>query len=60
MAEHCSGCSGFTSRNGAFDLIFYEAYSNKKDAQEAERYFKTGHGREVLKNKLKNALGGVA
>ncbi|MDO8486623.1 MAG: GIY-YIG nuclease family protein [Candidatus Staskawiczbacteria bacterium] len=60
IADHKSGQSSFTSRNGKFDLIFYEAYINKKDAQEAERYFKTGHGREVLKDKLKNTLGGVA
>ena len=57
IAEHHSGQSSFTSRNGEFELIFYEAYLNKKDAMEAERYFKTGHGREVLKEKLKNTLG---
>lgn len=61
ISEHRSKSSKFTSRNGFFDLIFYEAYLNKKDAQEAERYFKTGHGREVLEDKLKNSLhGGVA
>ncbi len=60
IRDHKSGQSGFTSQNGDFDLIFYEAYVNKKDAQEAERYFKTGHGREVLKGKLKNYFGGVA
>ncbi len=60
IKEHKSHNSDFTSRNGDFDLIFYEAYLNKKDAQEAEKYFKTGHGREVLKNKLKNYFGGFA
>lgn len=60
IVEHKSGKSVFTSRNGDFELIFYEAYKNKKDAKEAEKYFKTGHGREVLKEKLKNYLGGVA
>jgi putative endonuclease len=60
VAEHRRGQSSFTRRNGEFDLIFYEAYINKKDAQEAEKYFKTGHGREVLKEKIKNTLGGVA
>lgn len=60
VAEHKRGESGFTSRNGLFELIFYEAYINKKDAEEAERYFKTGHGREILKDKLKNTLGGFA
>lgn len=60
VADHRSGQSSFTSRNGEFDLIFYEAYLNKKDAIEAERYFKSGHGREVLEQKLKNYFGGVA
>jgi len=60
IQEHKRGDSSFTSKNGEFDLVFYEAYLSKKDAEEAERYFKTGHGREVLKGKLKNYLGGVA
>ena len=60
ITEHKSKKSDFTSRNGLFKLIFYEAYINKKDAQEAEKYFKTGHGREILKDKLKNYFGRVA
>ena len=60
IKEHKTGNSDFTSRNGIFDLIFYEAYIDKHDAKEAEKYFKTGHGREILKGKLKNYLGGVA
>lgn len=59
IIEHKSKHSSFTSKNGAFDLIFYEAFLNKKDAQDAERYFKSGHGREVLKTKLKNYLEGI-
>lgn len=54
IKDHKTGNSDFTSRNGVFDLIFYEAYINEYDAREAEKYFKTGHGREVLKGKLKN------
>ena len=60
ISDHTSGNSDFTSRNGDFDLIFYEAYKHEKDAREAERYFKTGHGREVLRSKLKNYFGGFA
>lgn len=59
LKDHASGQSDFTSRQSNFKLVFYEAYLNEKDAREAERYFKTGHGREVLKNKLKYYLGGV-
>ncbi len=60
IADHRSKKSIFTSRNGDFKLIFYEAYLDKKDAMEAERYFKSGHGREVLREKLKNYFGGFA
>ncbi len=60
IIEHRSKHSDFTARNGEFKLIFYEAYIHKKDAKEAEIYFKSGHGREVLKDKLKYYLGEVA
>lgn len=60
IREHKSTNSNFTGRNGEFDLIFYEAYLNRIDAREAEKYFKSGHGREILRGKLKNYLGGVA
>lgn len=59
IKEHNLGNSTFTSQNGNFDLVFYEAFINKKDAQEAERYFKSGHGREVLNSKLENYLGSL-
>lgn len=48
----------YTSKAGPFDLIFYEAYINKKDAMSAEKFFKTGYGREVLKGKLENYFKG--
>ena len=47
------GCE-YTKRNAPFDLIFYEAYADKKDASKAEKFLKSGYGREVLKNKLEN------
>jgi putative endonuclease len=55
FSEHNSKKGGrYTSRNAPFKLIFYEAYSNKRDAIEAEKFFKSGYGREVLKkDKLK-------
>ena len=54
--EHNSLRGGnYTKRNAPFKLIFYEAYSNKKDATIAERFFKSRYGREILKrDKLKN------
>lgn len=54
--EHNSQQGGkYTSWNSPFKLIFYEAYLNKKDAMNAEKFFKSGYGREVLKkDKLKH------
>ena len=60
LIEHKLGKTRYTSLQGNFNLIFYEAYLNKRDARNAERYFKTGHGREVLREKLKHHFGGVA
>lgn len=55
--EHNQGRGGgYTKKQGKFKLIFYEAFLNKKDASKAEKFFKTGYGREVLKDKLSNYL----
>ena len=51
--EHNIGTGGkFTSLNRPYKLIYYEAYLNKKDAQRAEKFYKTGYVREILKGKL--------
>ena len=44
----------YTSKHGSYKLIFYEAFLEKKDAMKAEEFFKSGYGREVLKDKLEN------
>ena len=57
VAEHNQGIGGkYTKDNRPFKLIYYEAYLDKKDAQKAEKFYKTGYGREVLDGKLKNFL----
>ena len=58
FSEHNQGRGGgYTKKQGTFKLIFYEAYKNKKDALKAEKFFKGGYGREVLKDKLENYFG---
>jgi putative endonuclease len=42
-----------TKYYGPFDLIFYEAYRNIKDAKRREEYFKTTKGKTTLKLMLK-------
>ena len=57
VREHNSKRGGvYTSKSGPFTLIFYEAYLDKKDAENAERFFKSGYGREVLRGKIANYL----
>ena len=55
--EHNLGQGGkYTSDNRPFILIYYEAYLDKHDATMAEKFYKSGYGREVLTGKLKNYL----
>ena len=50
--EHQSGASSWTRPNGPFELVYTEAYSEKTLAYQRERFFKSGYGREVLRNIL--------
>ena len=43
-----------TKSRKQFILIYYEAYLNKKDGFEREKFFKTGWGRNYIKRVLKN------
>ncbi|NTU46882.1 GIY-YIG nuclease family protein [Candidatus Roizmanbacteria bacterium] len=55
--EHNKGIGGsYTSKNIPFKLVHYEAFLSKKDAIKQERFYKTGYGREVLKEKIKESL----
>ena len=38
-----------TKHYAPFELIFYEAYRNEKDAKRRERYFKTTKGKTTLR-----------
>ena len=53
LEEHNSGIGGtYTKNNRPFTLIYYEAYIAYDLARKAERFYKTGKGREVLKGKF--------
>ncbi len=55
--EHNNKQGGeFTEKNGPWKLIFYEGHINEHDAREMEKFYKSGYGRDVLKDKLKNYL----
>ncbi|PIP58123.1 MAG: excinuclease ABC subunit C [Candidatus Vogelbacteria bacterium CG22_combo_CG10-13_8_21_14_all_37_9] len=57
LLEHNNGQGGkYTHDNRPFVLIYYEAYINKLDAIQAEKFYKTGYGREILAGKLSHFL----
>ena len=55
--EHNSGQSTYTSYRGPYELIYYEASVDVKDAFAREKYLKSGMGKRYIKNRLKVYLG---
>ena len=54
---HNNGLGGeYTKKNRPYKLIFYEAFLSKKDANKQETFYKSGYGREVLKEKIEDSL----
>ncbi len=54
FSEHNAGLGGkYTKDNRPFEIEYYEAYTSYDLARKAERFYKTGYGREVLKGKFK-------
>lgn len=56
IKEHNAGKVIATKSRKPFELVFYEAFKHKTDAGRDELFFKTGYGREVLREKIKNSL----
>lgn len=56
FSQHNSSKGGKTTKNKLWDLIYYEAYKNKADAEGRERYLKSGSGRKYLKKQLTHYL----
>ena len=56
LSEHKRGKTHSTKRMGDLKLIFVESFISKHDAQKQEKFYKTGYGREVLKDKLADTL----
>ena len=51
--QHNNGEVQSTKGRGPFELIYYEACINEKDALRREKYLKTSQGRGMLKRRLK-------
>ena len=56
LAEHTRGASFATKSRGPWKLIYYEAYTERLDAEGRERYLKSGGGRRFLRNQLRYYL----
>ncbi len=56
LQEHNRGKNVSTAQRLPLELIFYEAFLNKKDALRREEYFKTTKGKTTLKQMLKEYL----
>jgi putative endonuclease len=54
IAEHKHGASFATKYRGPWKLIYYEAYTERLDAEGRERYLKSGGGRRFLRRQLKH------
>lgn len=56
LGEHFKGSVVATRHRRPLTLVHYEAFTNKKDAQDRERFLKSGFGRMQLKKSLRNKL----
>jgi putative endonuclease len=56
LKEHNTGKSPSTKYRLPLRLLFFEYYTNKKDAIRREKYFKTTYGKKALRIMLKETL----
>ena len=56
LHEHNSGSVKSTRNRKPLQLIYYEGCLNEEDAQQREKYLKSGMGKRYLKNRLKRYL----
>ena len=56
LAEHTRGAASATKSRGPWQLIYYEAYTEREDAEGREKYLKSGSGRRFLRAQLRHYL----
>lgn len=57
LTQHQKGEVESTRHRRPLDLIFYEAFKGKEDAQRREKYFKTEKGKSSLKQMIRFSRG---
>ena len=55
---HNQGKVFSTNNRKPFDLVYYEACRSQDDATHREKYLKTFHGKQFIRNRLKSYLTG--
>ena len=53
IQEHNQGKNTSTKVNRPWELIYFERYNTQIEARAREKYFKSGEGRELLKQLIK-------
>src|SRR6201985_3192864 len=56
LAEHTRGAASATKSRGPWKLIYYEAYTEREDAEGREKFLKSGAGRRFLRTQLRHYL----
>jgi putative endonuclease len=56
LKQHQEGESFATKSRGPWKLIYYEAYTEREDAEGRERFLKSGAGRRFLHAQLRHYL----
>jgi len=56
LAEHTRGASFATNSRGPWKLLYYEAYTEREDAEGREKFLKSGAGRRFLRAQLRHYL----
>lgn len=59
IKEHFNHYVHTTLRMKNLELVFYEAFKDKKDATEREKYLKTTKGKRTVKLMLKFSLAAI-
>ena len=56
LSEHTRGASLATKSRGPWKFIYYEAYTEREDAEGREKFLKSGAGRRFLRAQLRHYL----
>jgi putative endonuclease len=52
--NNADGFVSFTAKRGPWKLVYSEEFKTRQEAEAREKFFKTGNGREFIKNKIRS------